>query len=181
MSDAIAPPPSRELFLLLWPESRSDITTPLLTLTTDKAPNACPEHVTWWKPPRSSLQYPDEDEALGDVVQGTISAATLLQEDDIGPRTLARWDRSARWMLKSFGFESPDGQDRRNRCPALSKAIEHKSGIHERRPEDRATASAMLQPCSCVFRVAEGWVQAAQKSRLTAGRCRFCCGLFNQP
>ena len=34
--------------------------------------------------------------------------------------------------FKSFGFECPHRQHRRNRCSAFPKAIEHKSGIHER-------------------------------------------------
>ena len=48
------------------------------------------------------------------------------------PQNAGTGNRSARWMLKSFGFECPHGQHCRNRCPALPKAIEHKSGIHER-------------------------------------------------
>ena len=82
MSDAIAPPPSRELFLLAGPESRSDMTTPLLTLTTGQSAQrvyrAC--HMAG-----SATLIPSvsrDDEALAVVVEG-ISAAELLQENDI--------------------------------------------------------------------------------------------------
>ena len=40
-------------------------------------------------------------------------------------------DGYARWMLRSFGPECSHRQHCRNRCPALSKAIEHKSSIYE--------------------------------------------------
>lgn len=40
--------------------------------------------------------------------------------------------RLARGMLHLFGFECPHGQECRNRCTAFSKAMEQKSGIHER-------------------------------------------------